>query len=264
MTRRIAFVNEKGGSCKTTLTVNIGAYLALAQRKRVLIIDMDPQGHVGKALGIDVRKMERSVYDILVDSQANPYDYITPSRILGLDLMISNKALADFSIVAADSDARHHRLKHQMDRIEGYDYILFDSPPSLGLLTLNVLLAAEEIIIPVSLTYLALDGCAEIIDTIHQIKANFGHEALEISLIVPTLYRNTRMAHAVLDKLKEHTGPKVSSALLGYNVKIDEAQSHGMTIWEYAPGSGGAKILAAISDEIERLKAPKVRLHAVS
>ncbi len=250
MTRRIAFVNEKGGSCKTTLTVNIGAYFALTQGKKVLIVDMDPQGQVGKSLGIDVRTMDKSIYNVLANPDLPPSEVLISSRIPGLDLIIANNALADFPLIIAHSEDRHVRLKSQIDKIQGYDYILFDSPPSLGLITLNILLAVQEIIIPVSLTYLALDGCAEILDTVRQIQSNFRHDSLEISLVVPTLYRSTRMANAVLEKLKEHMGGKVSRAILGYNVKIDEAQSHGLTIWEYSPGSSGAQTLAEVAEEI--------------
>ncbi|MBI4209345.1 MAG: ParA family protein [Deltaproteobacteria bacterium] len=257
MTRRIAFVNEKGGSCKTTLTVNVGAYFALTQRKKVLIVDMDPQGQVGKSLGIDVRTMDKSIYNVLANPDLDPSEMILSSRIPGLDLIISNKTLADFPLIIANSEDRHVRLKSKIDTIQGYDYILFDSPPSLGLITLNILLAVQEIVIPVSLTYFALDGCAEILDTVHQIRTNFHYDALEVSLVVPTLYRNTRMANAVLEKLKEHMGGKISKAILGYNVKIDEAQSHGLTIWEYSPGSSGAQTLAEVAEEIASVGAPR-------
>jgi chromosome partitioning protein len=261
LTRKIAFVNEKGGSCKTTLTVNIGAYLALRCQQKVLIVDMDPQGHVGKSLGVDVRKIPKSIYDALIDPRSNLVDFVTSSHIPGLDLVVANKSLADFPLAVGSSEDRHSRLKSQIDRLERYDYVLFDSPPSLGLITLNVLLATQEIVIPVSLTYLALDGCAEIIDTVKQVRANFDHKTLDIPLVVPTLYRNTRMAKAILEKLKEHLGWRVSNSILGYNVKIDEAQSNGLTIWEYAPDSTGAEGLASVAEEIRKIGISKATPH---
>ncbi len=252
MTRRIAFINEKGGSLKTTLTVNVGGYFALRRKERVLIVDLDPQGHAGKCLGLDVRGAERTVRDLLVDPALHPRDVAIPSRVEGLDVIVSNKSLTNLPITSdADSDWVQ-RLGKQIAKVRGYDWILFDSPPSLGLLSMSVLVATTEVVIPVNLTFLALDGCAEIVDTIETLKQRYHRSELRITLVVPTLYRPTRLANEILDKLGEHFPGRVAKTVIGYNVKIDEAQSHGLTIFEYAPESAGAEAFEALAREILR------------
>jgi chromosome partitioning protein len=252
MGRRIALLNEKGGSCKTTLTVNLGAYFSIFRRKRVLLVDLDSQGQVGKSLGLDVRSAPRTTLELLCEPRLSHEEVIQQTRIPGLDVILANKRLSEFTLrVAADPD-RHLKLARRMESLPGYDYILFDSPPSLGLITLNILLAAQEIVVPVNLTYFALDGCAEIVDSIAQVRHTYGRDHLDLSLVVPTLYRNTNLANEILAKLREYFPKKISRHVLGMNVKIDEAQSHGQTIWEYAPSSSGAQMLEAIAKEVER------------
>jgi len=119
------------------------------------------------------------------------------------------------------------------------------------------MLATEEIVIPVSLTYFALDGCAEILDTVGRVRERHGHAALRVSLVVPTLYRRTRLADAILDRLREHFPENLSKTVVGYDVKVDEAQSHGQTIWEYAPTSRGAEMFARLAMELERWPADR-------
>jgi chromosome partitioning protein len=248
--RKIAFVNEKGGSCKTTLAVNVGAYFALEKGLRVLLVDVDPQGQVGKSLGIDVRDSESTVYELLTDQAIRPADVAQRSRVEGLDVIIANKSLIDFPQLAAREGDREWKLKQKFDGLRGYDYVIFDSPPSLGLSTINIMLTVDEIIIPVSLTYFALDGCAEIMDTVRSVKENFGRRDIRVSMVVPTLYRNTNLANEIMAKLKEHFGSRVARTIIRYNVRIDEAQSHGLTIWEYDPRSTGAEMLRELSEEV--------------
>ncbi len=152
MTRHLTFVNEKGGSCKTTLTLNVGAYLALRKQKKVLLVDMDPQGQIGKGLGFDVRGMDRTVFDFLTNPDLPPEQVIRPSRIQGLDIIVANKALVDFPLMVAKDEDRVFKLRNQVSKITSYDYIFFDSPPSLGLITINIILAASQILRTVSLT----------------------------------------------------------------------------------------------------------------
>ncbi|GMT42362.1 MAG: sporulation initiation inhibitor Soj [bacterium] len=247
--RKIAFVNEKGGSGKTTLTINVGAWLAL-QGKKVLLLDMDPQGHVGKSLGVNVNKTRSTVFDLLIYPDAGIEDTIIPTNNENLFLIPSNKRLTDFVINVSDHDDRHIKLKNKVDHLEGYDYLLIDSPPSLGLLAVNILLAAEEIVIPVSLTYLALDGCAEILDTILVVRANFGHDSLKVSLVVPTFFRNTILVQSILNKLKNNFGGDMSQTIVKFDMKLDQAQSFGKTIFEFAPDSLGAKMMAGVAREV--------------
>jgi chromosome partitioning protein len=251
--RKIAFVNEKGGSCKTTLSVNIGSYFAARGGKRVLIVDLDPQGQSGKSLGIDVKSAQVTTLELLMDPDVKVADAAMPTRIENLDIIVANKTLTDFPTQVADDENRNARLRDKLRGLRGYDYLIFDAPPSMGLITINIMLGAGEIIIPVNLTYLALDGCAEIVETVGAVKKNLGNRALQISLVLPVLYRNTRLANAILQKLSDFFGDKLSKNVLGYNVIVDEAQSYGKTVWEYAPNSRGAQVFEAIAKEIDAL-----------
>jgi chromosome partitioning protein len=259
--RRIAFINEKGGTCKTTLAVHTAAWLASNARGRVLLVDLDTQGHAGKSLGIDVRSLDHTIADLMVDPSMDPDEAILETGIAGLDLLPANKQAADLPERLAAHADRHRRLRQVIDRVDAegtYAYVVFDSPPSLGLTTLNVMVAAQEVVVPVALTYFALDGCAEIVSTVERTREEHGHPDLEVTLVVPTFHRNTRLAEEVLGKLRDYFGDKVTP-VLGYNVKIDEAQSHGQTIWEYAPWSRGAQMLEAVAQAVKatpRKRAP--------
>jgi chromosome partitioning protein len=248
--RRIAFINEKGGTCKTTLCVNVAARLA-ARGKRVLVVDMDTQGHAGKSLGVDVRGLSPTVHDWLLDYTVPFEDVVRPTPVEGLDLVAANKDLSAFPVAVAPAADRADRLDLRLATIrEGrYDAVLVDAPPSQSLVTENVLRGVRELVIPVALTYLALDGCAEILQSLERLRADRG-AAPDLLLVVPTLYRKTQLADAILARLHARFPDTLAKTVLGWSVKVDEAQSHGQTIFEYAPRSSGATALAAIGDEI--------------
>ncbi|NRD50500.1 ParA family protein [Corallococcus exiguus] len=251
--RRIAFINEKGGTCKTTLAVNTAAWLALEQRRRVLLVDLDTQGHAGKSLGLDVRTLSRNVFHLLTDAEVSLASVVRPTGVSGLDVVPAYKEMAEFPVVVAQDPRRAHRLADRMREAEaaGYDMVLFDAPPSMGLTTRNILVAATEVVVPVALTYLALDGCAELAETVRQVGEAEGRTDLRVTRVVPTLYRKTALATAILERLRTYFPDALAATPLGYSVKVDEAQSHGKTIWEYAPQSPGARMLAAIAAEID-------------
>jgi chromosome partitioning protein len=248
--RRIAFVNEKGGTCKTTLCVNTAAWIAAQRGKRVLIADLDTQGHAGKALGIDVRGLSPTIRDVLVGQSLSVKQAALPTALPGLDLLPANKDLAGFPVEVASSPDRADRLRLRLDDVPqgSWDAVLIDAPPSVSLVTENVLRAATEVVLPVGLTYLALDGCAEILASLDALRAETGR-APAVTLVVPTLYRKTQLAEEILAKLRERFPDRLAAAL-GFSVKIDEAQSHGQTIFEYAPRSSGATALAEIARRI--------------
>jgi chromosome partitioning protein len=253
--RRIAFINEKGGTCKTTLCVNVAAWLAGAHGRRVLVADLDTQGHAGKSLGLDVRGLAPTIHDWLLGSE--PFEAVVRrTAVPGLDLLPANKALAELPVAIAPAADRAERLDRCLGSLgeDRYDLVLVDAPPSRSLVTDNVLLAAREIVVPVALTYLALDGCAEILESLADLRAAHGR-APELALVVPALYRKTQLADEILAKLRERFGDRVAATVLGWSVKVDEAQSHGRTVFEHAPRSGGARALAAIADEILGLPA---------
>ena len=266
MTRRIAFVNEKGGSAKTTLVASLAAYYALRRGRRVLALDLDPQGQLGKVLGVDVHSARRSAIELVVSALLDPESLddrpaakgddlpITPTRLPGLDLVVANKSLALQAGWESGEDDPTDRLRRRLARsrrAQGYDFVLMDAPPSFSPLTLNVLRAADEVVIPVPLTYLALDGCAELQRTLRTVRSRFGHRELRVSMVVPTFYRRTRLAHEVLERLKREFPKEICATVLGYHVRIDEAQSRGLSIFEYAPKDRGAQALAAVAEELE-------------
>ena len=254
--RRIAFVNEKGGTCKTTLCVNTAAWIAGQRGMRVLIADLDTQGHAGKVLGIDVRGLSPTIRDVLIGDSLTVKQVALATAVPGLDLLPANKDLAGFPVEVAFSPDRADRLCRRLDEVPAgsWDAVLIDAPPSVSLVTDNVLRAATEVVLPVGLTYLALDGCAEIMASLDALRAETG-KAPVVTLVVPTLYRKTQLAEEILGKLRERF-PGILAAPLGYSVKIDEAQSHGRTIFEYAPRSSGALALAEIARAIWDRPAP--------
>ncbi len=262
--RRVAFINEKGGTCKTTLCVNIGAWLAERRGLRVLVADLDTQGHAGKSLGIDVRGLSPTIFDLLLDP-ALPVDEVArPTSVSNLEILPANKDLAAFPVEVASHADRAEKLRQRVQALapDRYDLVLFDTPPSVSLVTENALRAASEVVIPVALTYLSLDGCAEILQSIERLRAELG-TAPEVAMVVPTLYRKTQLADEILSKLHERFPGRVSRSILGWSVKVDEAQSHGRTVFEYAPRSSGALALEALAQELlERAPQAEARVAA--
>lgn len=252
--RRVAFINEKGGTAKTTLAVNVAAFIAQKRGLKVLLVDLDTQGHAGKSLGIDVRSASPNVFHTLTDDAVSLKHVTYATAIPGLDVVPSYKQMAELPHVLAQNARRAHRLAERLAEAQGYDWVVLDAPPSLGLTTTNILVAATDVVVPVATTYLALDGCAEMVETVKQVAEEYGRPDLRISLVVPTLYRKTALADEVVAKLQEYFPERCARAPLALNVAIDEAQSHGKTIWEYAPWSRGATMLQQIAEEVERAR----------
>lgn len=277
MPRRIAFINEKGGSGKTTLVANLAVYLALRRGHRVLAIDMDPQGQLGKVLGLEVRHSRMSAIALLVDDAApleptlgaDPGRRLPPwqpARVPNLDVVVANKSLALFpDRTGCDGNDPTAALRDHLaalPEIESYDFVLFDAPPSFGPLTLNVLRATEEVVIPVPLTFLALDGCAELCRTLARVRAHHPDEPLDVTMVIPTFHRRTRLAAEVLEKLKKRFPKEIAQTVVGYHVRIDEAQSRSLSIFEYAPSDRGARSMGALAEELEARTSRATRLGA--
>lgn len=254
---------------------NIACYLASERGRRVLAIDMDPQGQLGKVLGLDVRRPRRSAIELLLDSvlgeaggpeslDATPDQAalpVTPTRFPQLDVVVANKSLALFpgwtgarARVEEEPDDPTLRLANSLadaHELGAYDYVLFDAPPSFGPLTLNVLRAANEVVVPVPLTYLALDGCAELTRTIETLRRQYGQRDLRITMVIPTFYRRTKLAHEILDRLTSRFPKEIAQTVAGFHVKVDEAQSRGLSIFEHAPRDRGAVLMAALAEELD-------------
>jgi len=254
VTRRIAFINEKGGTGKTTLAVNVAAWLAQKKGRRVLLVDLDTQGHVGKSLGIDARRTTPNVFHLL--TQGATLEQVTrDTAIATLKVVPSWKEMAEFAAEAATRPERAQLLNRALAPAAGrFDVVVFDAPPSMGLVTTNILVASTEAVIPVATTYLSLDGCAEMVETIERVRKEYNHPSLAVSLVVPTLYRKTQLSDEVVAKLKEYFPGRVAEPV-ALNVSIDEAQSHGKTIWEYAPWSRGATMMQTVAERVDRAKA---------
>ncbi len=250
--RRIAFVNEKGGTGKTTLAVHVAAWLALERQARVLLCDLDTQGHAGKTLGIDVRGLRPNAADLLLRPEVSLNQVLVRSAVPGLDVVPGNKDLGEVPAALGASEGRERRLAAKLAGLAGYDWVIFDAPPSMGVAVQNVLLAADEVVVPVACTYLALDGCAELAATVDEVRRRFDHPRLRISAVVPTLYRRSALADAVVAKLRERFPRETTNTVLSFNVHVDEAQSHGKSVFEHAPWSRGAQLLEAIARELEQ------------
>jgi chromosome partitioning protein len=222
-------------------------------------------------LGVDVHGDQHSALDLLLDTpfrdtggerpgEAEPASDTdsrlskVATRIETLDLVIANKSLAiypSWEIRGKDPTAGLRRALNREELTGAYDYILMDAPPSFGPLTLNVLRATDEVVVPVPLTYLALDGCAELMRSVETVRVRFGNPELRVSMVVPMFYRPTRLAKEVLDQLRTRFPKEIAQTVVGFHVKIDEAQAQGLSIFEYAPRDPGARDMASLAEELE-------------
>lgn len=246
---RIAFINEKGGTGKTTLAVHFAAWLATARRKPVIIVDLDPQGQVGKTLGFPARPEGPTVADLLESGSTLRQDCIRDTAVPRLKVILSDKQLAEAAESWTGKRGADLRLQTALEGLPADTTVIFDSPPSLGLLTRNVLWAANQVVVPVQLTYLALDGCAEIVQTIARVREARGGSDPRLAAMVPTFARRTRMAAEVLGRLKQYF-PEAVTRPMGYAVAIDEAQSYGQTIWQHQPKSRAAEMLRGVCRDV--------------
>ncbi len=251
MTRIYALANQKGGVGKTTTAVNLGAYLAQAG-DRVLLVDADPQANATSSLGVDKHKTHRSVYDSLVNGVAVE-DIVVLSRLLRLDLVPSSPALAGAEVEMVVMERREYLLRKALHSIRArYDYILIDTPPSLGLLTLNALTAADNgVIIPVQCEYLALEGLSELLRTIDLVR-NRLNPLTQVAGVVLTMYdMRTNLAQQVVEQVRKHFGSLVFQTVIPRSVRLGEAPSYGEPILTYAPGSPGALAYEALARELK-------------
>ena len=250
MGRIIAIANQKGGVGKTTTAVNLAAALAAVPR-RVLLVDMDPQGNATMASGVDKRELENSSCEVLL-GECPAADAIVKSAE-GYDLLPGNIDLTAAEIRLMDEPAREQRLKTALAPLrDRYDYLLVDCPPSLSLLTLNALAAADGVIVPMQCEYFALEGLSSLVDTIEALKGKL-NPALQIDGIVRTMFdvRNN-LANAVSNELTQHFGDKVFRSIIPRNVRLAEAPSHGQSIVGYDRASRGGIAYLGLAGEIVR------------
>jgi chromosome partitioning protein len=245
--RTIACTNQKGGVGKTTTVVNLASYLAIAG-DRVLVIDLDPQGNATSGLGID-RSYGASVYDAVVDDLALSA-LVTGTSVQGLDIIPSSIALAGAEVELAPLEQRERRLARLLSPIrDAYDHVFIDCPPSLGLLTVNALTAADATLIPIQCEYYALEGLPQLMATISLVRDHLNPD-LEIDGAVLTMFDSrTNLSGEVAAEVRRHLGGRLYETVIPRNVRLSEAPSHGLAIHAYAPASRGAMAYRALADE---------------
>ena len=249
MGKIIALANQKGGVGKTTTTMNLGASLATLE-KSVLIVDADPQANASSGLGVDIKEVECSLYECIVN-KADVRDAIYTTDIDNLDIIPSHIDLVGAEIEMLNMENREKIMRQLLEPIRAdYDYILIDCSPSLGLITVNALSAADSVIIPVQCEYFALEGISKLLDTIKIIK-NKLNPALEIEGFLLTMYDSRlRLANQIYDEVKRHFQELVFKTVIQRNVKLSESPSHGLPVILYDADSTGSKNHLALAKEI--------------
>lgn len=252
MTIIYSLVNQKGGVGKTTTAINLGAYLALADQ-RVLLVDLDPQANATSCLGVSQGSLEGGLYEVLL-SENSTSRYILHNPELKMSLLPATAALAGARVELVEMPGRETLLREALSPVKGrFDYILIDCPPSLGLLTLNGLLAAADgVIIPIQCEYLALEGLTQLMHTLRRVRAGL-FPGLRIRGLLLTMYdARTNLAADVANEVRRHFPNRVFTAVIPRNVRVAEAPSHGLPISAYAPGSPGGRAYQALAEELLR------------
>ena len=247
----VAIANQKGGVGKSTTAINLGAGLAL-QGERILIIDLDPQGNTSSGLGIDRSTIEMSTYDILVDGAPIP-DVLEPTSVKGLHVVPATIELAGAEIELVSMFSRETRLKQSLAAIgDDYDFVLIDCPPSLGLLTINGLAAANEVLIPIQCEYYALEGVSQLTRNIELVTGSLNPQ-LEVEGVVLTMFDGrTTLAADVVEQVRGHFGETTYKTVIPRTVRLSEAPSYGEPIEAYDDMSRGAIAYRELSREFRR------------
>jgi chromosome partitioning protein len=254
----IAIANQKGGVGKTTTAVNLGASLAVAEKK-TLLVDVDPQGNSTTGLGIDRAKLTRSLYDVLIG--ASPLSEVVSSSDLPcLSIVPANKDLTGAEIELVSEEGREKCLKRALELVRGdFDYILLDCPPSLGILTLNALTAANSLLVPLQCEYYALEGLTSLLETLGLVQKGY-NPGLSLEGIVLTMFDSrSRLSHQVADEVRRHFPDRLFETVIHRNVRLSESPSHGKPALLYDVRSTGAQGYLALARELIQNQEEKQR-----
>lgn len=244
-----ALANQKGGVGKTTTAVNLGAYL-FERGQRVLLVDIDPQSNATSSLGVDKRRVSSSTYDVLVN-EVSLSDIVQSVDQTGLELAPSSPNLAGATVELVGMLRREYRLRRAVEGLsESYDYVLIDCPPSLGVLTVSGLTAADAVIVPVQCEYLALEGLSQLTRAIKLVRRALNPDLTLRGLLMTMYDARTNLSQQVVEEVRQHFRDRVFEVIIPRNVRLSEAPSFGVPISTHAPSSAGAKAYAALADEL--------------
>ncbi|AIQ55524.1 MULTISPECIES: ParA family protein [Paenibacillus] len=249
MSKIIAIANQKGGVGKTTTSVNLGAGMATLG-KRVLLVDIDPQGNTTSGVGVNKADVANCIYDILIN-EVNPQDTIQHTQIDGLDIIPATIQLAGAEIELVSTISRELKLKKALNAVKSnYDYIIIDCPPSLGILTINSLTAADSVIIPIQCEYYALEGLSQLLNTVRLVQKNLNPNLSIEGVLLTMLDARTNLGIQVIEEVKKYFQEKVYRTIIPRNIRLSEAPSHGQSIITYDSRSKGAEVYLELAKEV--------------
>ena len=252
MSKIIAISNQKGGVGKTTTSVNLAACLATLG-KRVLLVDIDPQGNTTSGLGVNKADVHNCIYDVLIN-EVHPNDAIVQTIVPGLSIIPATIQLAGAEIELVQTISREQRLKKSLHLVkQDYDYILIDCPPSLGILTINSLTAADSVLIPIQCEYYALEGLSQLLNTIRLVQKHLNTTLQIEGVLLTMLDARTNLGIQVIEEVKKYFREKVYQAIIPRNVRLSEAPSHGQAIISYDSRSRGAEVYMDLAREVLRI-----------